>query len=142
MPDSSTHGTPSSAADLPEGVLLRQDGDPDDTVLVLTSVPDALLAKRIAHVLVEESLVACAQAGSPVVSMYLWQGRLEGGEEIPMSFKTTARVLPDLYRRLCQLHPYDVPEFLVQGIAAGSAAYLQWVRQSTAQADASSTESC
>lgn len=128
---------PSGTADVPPeapsfGGLRRQDGAPTDSVVVLSTAPDVLLAKRIAHVLVEESLVACAQVGSAMTSMYLWQGNLEGCEEIPLSFKTTAAVLPALHRRLCELHPYEVPEFLVMGVPAGSATYLDWVAQSVA----------
>lgn len=110
--------------------LQRQDGAPGDAVVVLGTVPDALLAKRLAHVLVEESLAACAQVGAAMTSMYLWQGNLEGGEEVPLTLKTTAAALPALYRRYCDLHPYEVPEFLVLGVAAGSIPYLDWVRDS------------
>jgi periplasmic divalent cation tolerance protein len=111
--------------------LRRQAGAPTDAVVVLTTAPDDLLAKRIAHLLVEESLVACAHIGAGGLSMYLWQGELEGAEEIPMTLKTTADVLPDLYARLCELHPYEVPEFLVLGVPAGSHAYLDWVAAAT-----------
>ncbi|CAM5192226.1 Periplasmic divalent cation tolerance protein OS=Castellaniella defragrans OX=75697 GN=HNR28_002059 PE=3 SV=1 [Castellaniella defragrans] len=111
--------------------LRRQDRDPTDTVVVLTTAPDALLAKRIAHHLVEESLVACAHVGAAVSAMYLWQGKLEGGDEYPLTLKTTADALPGLYARLCSLHPDEVPEFLVLGVAAGSQAYLDWVTQAT-----------
>lgn len=112
----------------------RQTGAPTDTVLVCSAVPGALLAKRIAHCLVEESLVACAQVGAAVSAMYLWQGKLEGGDEYPLSLKTTAQNVPALYARLCELHPYEVPEFLVFAVPAGSSAYLDWVGESTRRA--------
>lgn len=111
--------------------LVRQDRAPTDTVLVLTTVPDALLASRIAHHLVEECLVACAHVGAPVTAMYLWQGKLDGGPEVPLTLKTTADALPQLHARLCALHPDEIPEFLVLGVAAGSQAYLSWVTQAT-----------
>ncbi len=111
--------------------LRRQAGMPSDTVVVLTTAPDELLAKRIAHVLVEESLAACAHIGAGIISMYLWQGNLEGTEEIPLTFKTTGETLPALYARLRALHPYELPEFVVLGVPAGSCDYLDWVAQST-----------
>jgi len=121
--------------------LRRQAGMPSDTVVVLTTAPDELLAKRIAHVLVEESLAACVHLGAPGVSMYLWQGKLEGGDEVPLTIKTSAGRLPTLYARLRQLHPYEVPEFLVLGVQAGNAEYLDWVGQMTsARGDAGSQE--
>ena len=111
--------------------VVRQAGAPTDTVVVLSTAPDELLAKRIAHVLVEESLVACAQVGPAVISMYLWQGELEGTDEVQLTFKTAADALPALYARLCDLHPYEIPEFVVLGVPAGSRAYLSWVAQGT-----------
>lgn len=111
--------------------VVRQTGAPADTVVVLSTAPDALLAKRIAHVLVEESLVACAQVGAAMTAMYLWQGTLQGADEVPLTFKTTADALPALHARLCALHPYEIPEFVVLGVPAGSRAYLDWVAQAT-----------
>lgn len=114
--------------------VVRQAGAPTDTVVVLTTAPDELLAKRIAHVLVEESLAACVQVGPAIVSMYLWQGELEGADEVQLTFKTTADALPALHARLCELHPYEIPEFLVLGVPAGGRTYLDWVAQATRNA--------
>ena len=111
--------------------VVRQAGTPTDTVVVLTTAPDELLAKRIAHLLVEESLAACAQVGPAIVSMYLWQGELEGTDEVQLAFKTTADALPALHARLRELHPYEIPESLVLGVPAGSRDYLDWVAQAT-----------
>ena len=106
--------------------------DPDAVVIVQSNAPDTLLAKRIAHVLTEEHLVACAHVGVQGISMYEWNGELEGAEETPLTFKTTAGKIPALYQRLMQLHPYEVPEFLVLPVVGGSPEYLAWVRAQTA----------
>lgn len=102
-----------------------------DVVVVLSNAPDPLLAKRIAHVLVEESLVACATLGSPSLSMYMWNGVLEGADEIPMMFKTTRARVPDVLARLRQLHPDEIPEALVLPVAGGLDSYLDWVVERT-----------
>jgi len=96
-------------------------------VVVLSNAPDMLLAKRIAHVLVEEALVACASLGSPCLSMYMWDGTLQGSEEIPLVFKTTAACVPALVSRLGELHPDQVPEVLVLPALGGAPGYLEWV---------------
>lgn len=114
--------------------IRRQSGQPEDTVMVVSTVPDVMLAKRIAHILVEESLVACAHIGSAITAMYIWEGELDGGEEIPISFKTSAAVLPALYQRYLELHPFSVPEFLIHGVVAGNSAYLDWVKDTTLNA--------
>lgn len=102
-----------------------------DVVVVLSNAPDLLLAKRIAHMLVEERLAACVNLGASVLSMYMWKGELEGAEEIPLVIKTTQAALPALTARLTELHPYEVPEILVLPVAGGARPYLDWVRQQT-----------
>jgi len=100
-----------------------------DVVVVLSNAPDLLLAKRIAHMLVEEHLAACVNLGAPVLSMYMWKGELEGTEEIPLVIKTTQTALPGVTARLTELHPYEVPEILVVPVIGGAQPYLDWVRE-------------
>ena len=38
---------------------------------------------------------------------------------------------PDLLAETPQLHPYEVPEFLVIPVAEGHEAYLRWIADST-----------
>lgn len=102
-----------------------------DVVVVLSNAPDLLLAKRIAHMLVEEHLAACVNLGAPVLSMYMWKGELEGTEEIPLVIKTTQAALPAVAARLTELHPYEVPEILVVPVIGGAQPYLDWVREQT-----------
>lgn len=103
----------------------------DDVVLVISNAPDLLLAKRIAHVLVEEGLAACVNLGAPVLSIYGWQGEVQGDAEIPMWIKTTAGRRGALMEALARLHPYEVPEILVLPVLDGAAPYLDWVRAQT-----------
>ncbi|MEO6985308.1 MAG: divalent-cation tolerance protein CutA [Paralcaligenes sp.] len=104
----------------------------DDIVLVISNAPDLLLAKRIAHVLVEEGLVACVNLGAIGLSMYMWAGRLEGGEEVPITMKTTRARVHELVVRLQQLHPDEIPEILVLPVLGGLTSYVDWVRERTA----------
>ncbi|MGO3892594.1 MAG: divalent-cation tolerance protein CutA [Paenalcaligenes sp.] len=105
---------------------------PDAVVLVLSNAPDELLAKRIAHYVVEEGLVACANLGAASLSMYMWQGELQGETEVPLQFKTTARRVEALIQRLVSLHPYEVPEVIVVPVVAGLGSYIKWVQDETA----------
>ena len=43
--------------------------------------------------------------------------------------KSSARVLEELEAEFHQLHPYEVPEFLVIRPDGGSEAYLDWVEK-------------
>ena len=100
----------------------------DDIVLVISNAPDQLLAKRIAHVLVEDGLAACVNLGAPVLSIYHWQGQIEGADEVPIWIKTTAGQQHAVIQALAKLHPYEVPEIIVLPVIGGSALYLDWVR--------------
>lgn len=105
----------------------------DEVVVILSNAPDVLLAKRIAHYLVEEYLAACVNLGTPGLSMYMWEGKLEGAEEVPLTIKTTRARVPAVYERLKALHPYEVPEFLIVPVLGGLQSYMEWVREQTRQ---------
>jgi periplasmic divalent cation tolerance protein len=104
----------------------------DSVVLVLTTLPLDQDPTMMATALVDEGLVACVNVLPPMRSVYRWQGRIEQADERQVVMKTTAARVPALQERLRQLHPYDVPEFVVLPVSGGSDAYLAWVRESTA----------
>ena len=114
-------------------LLLESAGEPEQVVVVLSNAPDVQLAKRIAHMLVEEHLAACVNLGAPSLSMYMWEGKLEGAEEVPLQMKTTRGRLPALVERLRELHPYEVPEVIALPVLGGSADYMEWVRAQARQ---------
>lgn len=103
----------------------------DDVVLMMSSAPDRLLAKKMAHKLIEDKLAACVNLGAPVLSIYEWNGIIEEADEIPMWIKTTVSQQQAVMQMLEALHPYDVPEIIVLPVTNGSARYLQWVREQT-----------
>ncbi|OZI72211.1 divalent-cation tolerance protein CutA [Bordetella genomosp. 12] len=103
----------------------------DDVVLIISNAPDTLLAKRMAHVLVEDGLAACVNLGQPGLSVYRWQNEIESAEEIPLTIKTTYGMHQAVVQTLARLHPYDVPEILVIPVIGGIASYLDWVREQT-----------
>jgi len=95
--------------------------------LVWTTFPDQDRAREVVRVLVEEGLVACAQVeGAPVHSTYRWKGQIESADEFRVLLKLPGRSVERLRTRLCELHPYEVPEFVV-GQAQASDAYARWV---------------
>jgi periplasmic divalent cation tolerance protein len=96
---------------------------------VTTTLPDKAAAERIARVLVEERLVACAQVLGPVSSTYRWQGAVEQTTEWYCHLKTTAARLAALQSRMRELHPYDVPEIIAVPVLAGDTEYLRWIEQ-------------
>jgi periplasmic divalent cation tolerance protein len=95
--------------------------------IVLTTLPADAEAESLARTLVEEGLAACVNVLGPIRSVYRWEGRVEAADERQLLIKTSRARVADLQRRLVELHPYDVPEFLVVGIETGSEPYLAWL---------------
>jgi len=86
---------------------------------------------------VEKRLAACANIVPSVESIYRWKEKVERAREVLVIIKTNANRLAELEREVKRLHSYDVPEFLVLPIVAGSRSYLAWLQESTAAANKS-----
>jgi periplasmic divalent cation tolerance protein len=100
-----------------------------DVRIVLTTIGSETDALRLARTLVDERLAACVNVLPVMVSVYRWKGTVEQDEEQQVVIKTSSDRLPALETRLRQLHPYELPEFLVLEVEGG-AAYQAWVRES------------
>jgi len=100
-------------------------------VLVLTTVPDDESAETIARALVDEKLAACVNILPPMVSIYHWNDGVERDVERQLVMKTTLARVPALEARLKTLHEYELPEFIVLPVTAGSEEYLAWIAVAT-----------
>jgi periplasmic divalent cation tolerance protein len=100
-----------------------------DVVLVLSTAPDDASTEALARTLIEEKLAACVNVLPPMTSIYRWQGAIERGIERQLIIKTTRSALPSLRARLVELHPYQLPEFIVVDVTSGSGEYLAWIAQ-------------
>lgn len=104
---------------------------PDEYVLVLTTLPASANVAAFARRLVADRLVACANLFGEMTSVYRWEGVVAEARERQILLKTSRARLQELRERVHELHPYDVPEFVVVPIGEGSDAYLRWIGAST-----------
>lgn len=89
-------------------------------------------ARRIARSVVERRLAACVNISRTTVeSVYRWKNKIETAREYLLMIKTSSARLKELETSIKHRHSYDVPEFIVLPIVAGSAAYLEWVEENT-----------
>jgi periplasmic divalent cation tolerance protein len=95
--------------------------------IVISTAGSPEEAARIARELVERRLAACVSRMPGLVSVYRWEGVIEEAGEVLLLIKTSQERLAQLEETLRELHSYEVPEFLVLPVAAGSAAYLEWL---------------
>ena len=103
--------------------------------IVLVTCGSIAEARRIGRNVVEKKLAACANIVPGVESIYKWKGKVERAREVLVVIKTTANRLPELEREVTRTHSYDVPEFIVLPIVAGSRNYLAWLQESTTPAN-------
>jgi len=107
-----------------------------DVSLVLTTVPDQETGERIVRQLVDERLVACGNLVPGVTSIYRWRGEVQREGEVLLLLKTRADAVDRLFRRVPEIHPYEVPELLVFPASAGHPPYCGWVVEETAEVGA------
>ena len=100
-------------------------------VLILTTLPAAADAGAFAAALVESRLAACVNLLPVMESIYRWEGRVQRDSERQVILKTSRERVATLWQRVRELHPYDVPEFIVLPIVDGNDAYLRWIGEST-----------
>lgn len=98
--------------------------------MIHTTCPGTESAETLADELIARKLAACVSIGSPVTSRYPWQGRVETDREVPLTIKTMTTRVAAVQRLVDEVHPYEVPEFLVVPVSDGSPAYLAWLGES------------
>jgi periplasmic divalent cation tolerance protein len=101
-------------------------------VIVLTTLPADADTAAFARTIVEARLAACVNVLPPMESTYRWEGRVERESERQVIMKTARVCIEPLWERVRDLHPYDVPEFVVLPIVDGNDAYIRWIADSTA----------
>lgn len=101
--------------------------------VVTSTFPTEGDASRVAEVVVQERLAACAQVTGPVRSTFRWQGAVDHATEWYLHCKTSSARAPAVIDRIRATHPYDVPEIIATPILAGHPPYLQWIEDSVSQ---------
>jgi len=96
-------------------------------LLITTTFERKEDAERIAALLLQRRLVACAQVSAPITSFYRWREELTTATELTLSLKTMAQHYALIEAVLLQEHPYETPEIIAQEIPLVSKAYREWV---------------
>jgi periplasmic divalent cation tolerance protein len=102
-----------------------------DSIVILSTVPDADKAAEIAKALVEDHLVACVNIIPGLRSIFRWEGKLTDDAEVLCIIKTARDRFDQVAARIKSLHPYSVPEVIALPIVRGFDPYLEWIRKST-----------
>jgi periplasmic divalent cation tolerance protein len=98
---------------------------------VYMTAGDRQEALRIARVLVEERLAACANVLDNMVSVYSWGGEVREDSEAVLIVKTQDRLVESLVERVKSLHSYECPCVVSFRIEAGNREFLEWIESET-----------
>ncbi len=102
----------------------------DGAILCLITAGSYEEGERIAEGLVRAGLAACVNLARGVESFYHWEGKFCREGEVLLIVKSLRALLPELVKRVKELHSYSVPEVIALPIVGGSEDYLKWVRES------------
>ena len=97
-------------------------------LLLLTTVPNKLLAEQIAKELIERKLSACISI-KEIISIYKWQENIEENNEFELTIKSLPENLNELTLILKEKSTYEVPE-LIYKIFDSENSYFQWIKES------------
>ena len=97
-------------------------------LLLITTVPNQLLAEQIAKELLKRKLAACVSI-KEIKSIYKWKGNIEKNKEFELTIKSIPENLNELTLILKEEINYEVPE-LIYKIFNSENFYFQWIKES------------
>lgn len=115
-----------------DGSPLRHLNVPMTPFFAYVTCPHRDSAEKIAHELLTQKLVACANLIDGVTSLYRWEGEIRQDSETVLILKTTDDRLPELIATIRKLHDYNCPGVSAWPIAAGNPDFLSWIAGETA----------
>lgn len=100
--------------------------------LIYVTAPNREAALRIARVLVEARMVACANVVDGATSLYWWEGQVQEQAEAILIAKTRSDTVSKVIAKVVEIHDYSCPCVVALPIAAGHSAFLDWITAETA----------
>jgi periplasmic divalent cation tolerance protein len=103
----------------------------NEYIIVMSTVPNEEVGKRIATAVLEKKLAPCVNMVANVRSIYTWKGKINDETELIMIIKTRASLFERIKDEIKANHPYECPEILAIPILAGNQPYLDWIAENT-----------
>lgn len=110
-------------------------------VLIYTTFPSEHEAKKTGRALVEARLAACVNVFPPMISIFVWEDKVEEAGETAMIVKTTNGRVGQALAEIKRLHPYSLPARLVLPVTGGGEDFLTWIGDQCSPAGNNSAQS-
>ncbi len=91
------------------------------------TTPDEDSANQIAHALLEQGLIGCANIIPTTKSLYYWQGQIECSTECILILKTKSDFSSKLEQTIQNLHPYKIPCIAELKLETLNTNYCNWL---------------
>jgi periplasmic divalent cation tolerance protein len=99
--------------------------------IVYSTINNEQDARKIAHILVEEQIVACVNIIPNVESIYRWKGNIEEEKEYIIIAKTVDENITKTIKRISDFHNAEVPDVIALPIINGLEDYLEYIHRET-----------
>lgn len=99
--------------------------------VIYSTIGDIEDARRIAHTLIDEQLVACVNIIPNIESVYRWEGKKEEDAECIFIAKTRDENIEKTINRIKALHSYELPDIIVIPIIGGLNEYIEYISNET-----------
>lgn len=86
-------------------------------------------AVTVAHKLLAEKLIACANVLDGSTSVYGWENEIKQEQEAIFFAKTSADRAAKTIERIKELHSYELPCILSLPVEAGFLPFMEWVEK-------------
>jgi periplasmic divalent cation tolerance protein len=87
-------------------------------------------ARKVARLLVQQRVVACANIIPWIESIFLWKSEIDTQQETKVIFKTKKEHFEEVKKTILEHSKYEVPEILEIPILRGNESYLTWLEES------------
>lgn len=96
-------------------------------MMIYVTCKDNKEAKKIAKILLDKKLIACANI-FPIESMYVWKGKITEDKECVLILKALEKNYKKIEEKIKRLHSYDVP-FIGRINAKINKEYEMWMKR-------------
>ena len=96
-------------------------------ILAYITCPSKDEAKKIAKLLLEKKLIACAVITGVVDSLFWWKNKISEEKEFLLIAKTDGGKFNKIVAEVEKIHPYDVPCIIKIPISANKK-YAKWLK--------------
>jgi len=97
--------------------------------LVITTCSIDKSQKLIDEIL-KSKLAGCANK-TEVDSKFWWKRKIDEQKECMIIFKTREELVEKLFKKIKEIHPYDIPEIIEIKVEKVNDEYLKWLKDVT-----------